>query len=74
MSNDPTPIKRPVRDPWSRTALVGAYAIGGMTILGIAGIAVGLMAGSDIVALAGTYAAIVGTVAGRATGAKGGEA
>ena len=61
MSADPSP-RRPVRETWSRTALVG-----------LAGVLAGQLTGSDLVALAGTYAAILGTVAGRAQGPKGGE-
>jgi hypothetical protein len=71
MSADPSP-KRPMRETWSRTALVGLAGVGGLTVLGLAGVLAGQLTGSDLVALAGTYAAILGTVAGRAqTGGKG---
>ena len=72
MSADPSP-KRPMRETWSRTALVGLAGVGGLTVLGLAGVLAGQLTGSDLVALAGTYAAILGTVAGRAQGSRGGE-
>jgi hypothetical protein len=53
---------------WSRTALVGLAAVAGLTVLGVAGVLMGQLTGSDLVALAGTYAAVIGTVAGRAQG------
>lgn len=53
------------RDRWSRTALVGLLAIGGLTVLGAVGILAGQLSGSDLVALAGAYTTIVGIVAGR---------
>jgi hypothetical protein len=52
---------------WSRTALVGAYAVAGLTAVAVAGVAAGVLTGSDLVALCGTYAAVVGTVAGRSS-------
>lgn len=53
---------------WSRTTLVGLGAVVGLTLLGVAGVVTGHLTGSELVALAGTYAAVVGTVAGRAQG------
>jgi len=72
MSEHPEPGNaRPVRimsrDRWSRTAIVGAMALAGLTVLGTAGIFAGKLSGSDLVALAGAYTTIVGIVAGRQT-------
>lgn len=72
MSTDDRPPRQSA-PRWSRTALVGAYAIAGLTAVAVAGVLAGQLAGSDLVALAGTYAAILGTVAGRAQGTRGGE-
>lgn len=58
---------REPRDRWSRTALVGALAIGGLTMLGVVGTMCGTLTGSDLVALAGTFVAALGTVAGRSS-------
>lgn len=55
------------RDRWSRTALVGLAAVVGLTILGVVGTVAGKLTGSDLVALGGTFAAILGTVAGRSS-------
>lgn len=74
MSEDatkPAPHAQPARhliaarDRWSRTALVGLLALGGLTVLGAVGILAGQLSGSDLVALAGAYTTIVGIVAGR---------
>lgn len=62
----PPRIATPLR--WSRTALVGLAAVAGVTIMGTAGIALDKLTGSDLVALSGTLAAILGTVAGRPQG------
>jgi len=72
MSDEPTPgTMRPVRlltrDRWSRTAIVGLAAVFGLTILGVVGTVAGKLTGSDLVALGGTFAAILGTVAGRSS-------
>lgn len=64
MSADERP-PRQLAARWSRTALVGAYAVAGLTAVAVAGVLAGVLTGSDLVALAGTYAAVVGTVAGR---------
>lgn len=55
------------RERWSRTALVGLAAVVGLTILGVVGTVAGKLTGSDLVALGGTFAAILGTVAGRSS-------
>jgi hypothetical protein len=54
-------------DRWSRTALVGLAAVAGLTVLGVVGTVAGKLTGSDLVALGGTFAAILGTVAGRSS-------
>lgn len=63
---DPRPLRLSVRERWSRTALVGLAAVAGLTVVSVAGVLAGKLSGSDLVALAGTYAAVVGVVAGRA--------
>lgn len=63
----PRPVRFGVRDRWSRTALVGLAAVVGLTILGVVGTVAGKLTGSDLVALGGTFAAILGTVAGRSS-------
>ena len=71
MSDETPGSMRPVRllsrDRWSRTALVGLAAVVGLTILGVVGTVAGKLTGSDLVALGGTFAAILGTVAGRSS-------
>lgn len=71
MSDEPTkpahPMRLVARDRWSRTALVGLAAVLGLTILGVVGALAGKLTGSDLVALGGTFAAILGTVAGRSS-------
>ena len=61
------PLRVLSRDRWSRTALVGLAAVLGLTILGVVGTLAGKLTGSDLVALGGTFAAILGTVAGRSS-------
>lgn len=61
------PVRIMSRDRWSRTALVGLAAVVGLTILGVVGTVAGKLTGSDLVALGGTFAAILGTVAGRSS-------
>ena len=63
----PRPVRFGIRDRWSRTALVGLAAVVGLTILGVVGTVAGKLTGSDLVALGGTFAAILGTVAGRSS-------
>lgn len=63
----PRPVRFGMRDRWSRTALVGLAAVVGLTILGVVGTVAGKLTGSDLVALGGTFAAILGTVAGRSS-------
>lgn len=63
----PRPVRFGLRDRWSRTALVGLAAVVGLTILGVVGTVAGKLTGSDLVALGGTFAAILGTVAGRSS-------
>lgn len=61
------PLRALSRDRWSRTALVGQTAVLGLTVLGVVGTLAGKLTGSDLVALGGTFAAILGTVAGRSS-------